>query len=740
MWRQIPYPPDLPEPPSSSEHPPIVLEGEHIRFIGDSRSGRGLQLEHRRTGTRFLAPRAPGVSFRLYTKDGLYLDGTAVETAPTLRVAPDSRSLTLLFDRPAWHGHSWPLRLELEVRLRGEDALEFQFEVEHLGGAPREVIIERVQYPVLSGVREFAGPATQLLLPFIGGERRPEPATRCYADFEYIYPNEAMSFMDLYSKQEGLYLASYDERFAWTVMRGRRLVRAVASQERASVPSLELLFETTPYLREGERFRSQPFVVAVHAGDWHSAADRYRDEWLQSWFRPPRTPSWVRELKGLVELFFEITDESGVHRYDAPTLLEYMRRCHAEMGLEVAHVCGYHEGGFDARYPLYEPLAWIGGAQGLRDFFVACRREQGWTSDIYMNARIMDIATRWWHETGRDWACVSKDGTVFTEYYNGRTFAIACPSIPDRIAFWCAKAETLLRLGAKGLQVDQPHTTAREDWEFEAHGHRTPFDHWGTGQMALFTALRERQRALDPESWSWGEAASDVFSQYFDISCLYSRYPDQRVFFGETDPSTRRWVDDVRGYGAPEVFRYVCPEIPLLQAPLLKLDQPDAMVARLNLMWIFSTIIYWPGLAVDHCLDRIPAEFRRYLARLWRLRHEHRDLLIHGRFVDDRGLTVSDPRVYAKRYVAPRATAVVAANRSLDERIEVEILLDLEEGETWRFQAASLEEEPVSWSHGGGGRVSLAIPANGAALVVWRREPLWGHCGTPCPTGPGEPA
>ncbi len=719
-WKQIPYPPDYRFETRAGADVELLRLGSLTLAI-DRATGRGVALDDEATATRFLVAHGAGVTFRLLSREGVWIDGAQCAAQSVTRAS--DAAVEVVYDRPRQCGVEFPVTLTLRYEMvepHGRPELHCSYRIEHHGG---DLIVERVQFPVLSGLDEFAGEATELVLPFIGGERRPAPTSGGWSDFEYVYPNEAMSWMLVHDGTRGLYLASEDPEFRWTVLRGR-VVRKRGPEH------LELLLETCPYLRSGEAATSQTFVLSAYAGTWHTAADRYR-AWLETWWKPPTMPDAVKELRALVELFFEMPHSDGsVERFEADQLFTYMTRCHAEMGLDIAHVCGYHEGGFDARYPLYQPLERIGGEDGLRAFLARCNAVEGWTTDIYINCRITDVNTDWWGEKGRAWACRGKDGVCTTEFYNGQYFTVACPGVAERRRFWSDAVDRLTRdYGSEGLQVDQPHTTARECWAFEEHGHRTPFDHWGQGYIEQFAEIRRQLTEREPRVWSWGEAASDVFSQYFDFSCCYVRYPDQKVAFGETDPATRDWVHDWRGYGMPEVFRYCCPEAPLLQAPAVVGDDVEALLKRLNIIFLYSAMLYWCSLSTGYDLDRSPQALREHLKRLWDARQDLRDTLIHGRFRDTVGLVARDESVLAKLYVSgpgrePGVT-VVAINRGEAEceatlGIRAAVALPDHAGAAWTWRehalAGDLRQEGV------GTEAVVRIPANRVAAVHFRPQ------------------
>lgn len=720
-WRQIPYPPDHPPPTPAND--PIILERSGLRLELDPLSGDLVALSAPGIGLDLL-PGDARITFRLMSHEHLWLEGSSAR--PTFVRTDDSERIEVVYERPERQGVIFPVRMTLRYEIGGGGQqpaeLVCSYVLEHLEvpEGSDAGIVERVHFPVVQGLPEIDGERTELLLPFIGGERRPAPLSGEWSPFEYIYPNEAMSWMLLHYGDRGLYMASEDPQFRWTVMRGRTIQKRTPAQ-------LELLFETCPNLRPGEVFTSQRFVLWPYAGTWHTAADRYR-AWLDTWWEPPTMPDEVREFRALVELFFEMPYADGrVVRRTADELFAYMSRCHEEMGLDVAHICGYHIGGFDAEYPLYEPLPEIGGADGLRAFAARCNAQEGWTTDIYINCRITDTETDWWAGKGREWACRARDGSIPTEYYNGRYFSVACPGIEERRRYWLEKIEEITRgYGVKGLQVDQPHTTARECWA-DDHDHRTPFDHWGSGFIDLFRRIRKQLTEAEPRIWSWGEAASDVFSQFFDWSCCYVRYPDQRVAFGETDPATRDWEHDWRGYGMPELFRYCCPEVPLLQAPRIAADHPEDLFERLNIMFLYSPMLYWPSLSVEYDLDKVPAEFRKYLRRLWDARELLRDTMIHGRFRDVRHLSVEGDEALAKLYLSgpdrPSAITVVLVNRSRSGGAEVRVQVDpdavgIGSNAPWRWREHAVDQP--ARQEGSGTVARVTIPPNRVAAVEFR--------------------
>lgn len=709
-WKQIPHPPDREPAPLGKER--IYLEGSEIRAGFDTATGRLVELVSKATGVSFLAPGSVGGTWRLYDTRGLWIEGACERPAHILVYKPTQ--IEFVYENPHQSGVTFPIRFAIMYRvdeLSGN--LYTMGRITHLGGPEA---IERVQFFVLSGLTEFAGPSTQLILPFIGGERRPAPLSGDWSDFEYIYPNEAMAWLAFCDGRESLYLQGCDGSYRWMTIRGR-----VARRRRP--PEYEIGFEYCGLLREGESVSLPGAAIDRIGGTWHEAAHRYR-EWLRGVYRPAEIPARAQNLRGLIEMMFAYRDADGrMIERDPEELYAYARRCQKELGLDVAHLCGYHEGGFDAHYPLYHRvLPSIGGEEGLKRFIRRCNETPGMTTDIYINCRLTDMDTEWWGGKGLEWACRSKDGTPFVEYYNHRYFTVACPSADKRRDFWLDQVDRFVRWGIQGIQIDQPHTTARECWELKEHAHSDPFEHWGQGSRLLFQLIRQRAQEIDPQVWLWGESASDAFSHFFDYSCIYARYPEARVYFGETDPATRDWVYDPRGFGMPEVFRYVCPEIRMLQCPRRILEDEGDAIESLNLIWTYGAIVYWPGNLIGYDLDRVPEGLRRHLKRIYDIRTAYPHILTRGIFRDTVGLQAAPETVYARLYITDRdrqGLAVAAINRDRGKAVEAEIAVDPEElGLSARWRWRWIERGAAGGGEEGKGLAAkVRIPANGVALV-----------------------
>jgi len=96
-----------------------------------------------------------------------------------------------------------------------------------------------------------------------------------------------LRFMDLWDKEAGFYLANYD----------RELYHTSYTCPNYDATSLAASWTRYVTVKPGGRFEGLQVCLGAHRGDWHWAADRYR-EWAQSWMSKPPNPPWTVECHG----------------------------------------------------------------------------------------------------------------------------------------------------------------------------------------------------------------------------------------------------------------------------------------------------------------------------------------------------------------------------------------------------------------------------------------------------------
>ena len=165
---------------------------------------------------------------------------------------------------------------------------EWKVRVENHGGETpqNDQRVYRIAFPVLEGLAIGQEHEDDFLArPYAQGELIPDPVS-----YSFTRPNQSntpiyiltyigwasMPWLDLYDKNGGLYLASYDPTFQQV---------DVESWPDRTAGTMMLDMRTYAFLEPGESWESQIFAVGIHEDDWHWAADRYR-EWAHAHHRP----------------------------------------------------------------------------------------------------------------------------------------------------------------------------------------------------------------------------------------------------------------------------------------------------------------------------------------------------------------------------------------------------------------------------------------------------------------------
>lgn len=256
----------------------------------------------------------------------------------------------------------------------------------------------------------------------------------------------AAEMVDLYGSDGGIVLFCNDQSF------GMRTLR-IETRGSAS-PGMNLGFEQPA---EGTQWQSKEYVLALHKGDWHEAADLYcaessENEKMQ---RSTRSPKWFQESAGLVAHYdFQYQNGEVVHYFDD---LPVLYKNALEQGVDTIMLAGWHDGGFDRGFPCYHASELLGGQENLRAGIQQIHQQGGHVL-FYINARLCNTAYSKFHTLVEHAAARTKDGQIVLEQYGTDDLTFACMS-PQKEAW----RETIVKaarylvhtIGADGLYLDQ---------------------------------------------------------------------------------------------------------------------------------------------------------------------------------------------------------------------------------------------------------------------------------------------
>ncbi len=579
--------------------------------------------------------------------------------------------------------------------------------------------IVEVACPLVRGFRLGAGSSDdRLILPnWQGGTEVSDPAHSGGGTVRYP-AGGAMAWLDLYEPRpaHGVYLASHDPTLLGSELRA-------AAQAEAG--TLALGVTRYVHLRPGRDWTSPAVVVGVHGGDWHTAADAYR-EYAQSWMKKPQPPEWVREADGWYGLVVSASS-SRVPFRRLPEFLKPMR----EMGTNTIQVWGQMTGGNNC-----DSLPYPNPVLGTLDEFKAAVREvQRWGAHITFY-----VSSQFWKVTWGDVAtlgdtprsllpptCPIWDWSEWRRYalrsYGGECSGdtrlaaaeqerygtpwlrtVPCPFTEAwakrHLYYWCV-SQYGESYGADGIYLDETCAASERICFAPDHGH---VDHgiWGASLARTMEQMVAGGRARNPE-WAFAmEGCGDAIGQFADMHLISPASARKRGLWG----ATKRF--------APEVFHYTFPDYILYDG--------------------VANGTY--GIAADDVVLRVHLQGNRYdsfsaqpAGRLIALRQRTKQLLYRARFMDNVGLASSDEAVEAKLSVLQDAANDVRIINLINPQARVGATVTVEVGEGGPLAGYSFDLEgqqgPLAVSREGT-RAVFTAPLSRAAtvLISTRCEPL----------------
>ncbi len=470
--------------------------------------------------------------------------------------------------------------------------------------------IRLVRYPVVDTpkVNRF----DTMLLSSNAGDVIRDPqvmiANRLGGRFSWRYPGEcAMQYMVFYNEARSYYVSAYsdgDECFDQMV--------------RTKGGALRMSLDWYPFLDNGGTWETPQCSISLLRGDWHSAADLYREH-MATKFRPPDLPKWMREdFHGWVQYGMKGGENTGNKFSQLPHIYkQYVQ----DIGLNTLHVFSWCVDGLDHHFPDRKPSPYLGTSEELTAAIDAIRA-MGGHIDLYTNGRSVDIDSVF-YRAGGDRALVrTEDGGMV---FDGVPTCMpkACPySKIYQDAMLDAFKLIVEKFHASGAQIDQVSCTPPIFCFDKSHGHRSPSSNWNFGVDTMLRRIHQYVKSKDPDFFIWIEGTNERFGQFYEVHQSHSESHD--------------WT---AGVSLPEQFRYTYPDF--LCTGLC--DTIDQLVQT-----------YGQGKAFDVRINRVfRPEIGALIKNLIKVRREESKYFLQGRFKDDAGLVYSGADVKCWRLDAP---------------------------------------------------------------------------------------
>jgi hypothetical protein len=455
-------------------------------------------------------------------------------------------------------------------------------------------------------------------------------------------------------------------------------------------------------------WESPTLAVGVHAGDWHWGADRYRS-WTKSWMVQPRIFRGVKEMiGGCGEIMIKDEKEQLINTYEDIVRIVEQKQWFANTGYFLA--AGWFNNGHE-----YRPIEDLGGEKALVKAIDQVH-SMGARINAYVNARLACIDTKTYKKYGKDWAVLTKAPGLgvteigFTELHedwnrsrhrehpSAKWFAVMCPAViawQDHLVAECVRI--IKEYHFDGLFLDQPGSYWAELCYNREHGHSNPATAWGPGYLDLFRRIREAVRQVKPDCVLFTEGMNDAYGQYLDYHMDKNPTWEPMKIHPEMETFVEMWrytLPDQITINYPRVYSY-----PPSQNRIYGENYHFVLGIREQSL-MQATFPRQSG-GEESPMEKVEqAKRQAVMGKIQRLWVKGGENLFYGRFVDNIGLSVSNPDVLAKVYLGKDGISIPIWNTTEEDaafRAIVELeALGLPKG--GRVEALSLDsDEPLPY-------------------------------------------
>lgn len=724
------YPAEMAKSERPQTPTPVRIENDAVALSFDQDAGNLLTAENKQSGMV--------VKFGELGTPILELDAVRYLQNPRFFRPEDVQTLTAGYDtfirlnkRKDAEGETLDIehRLEADLSVKlsitvPKEGVETQWRItldNPLTYEPsKALVVHRLRYPCFTDVPEDAcGGNPFVILPTLMGQKVPEPAKHLVGASPISYIGAAtMGWFDFYGANGGLYFKVGDiEPLPQTGL----LARSDPNTHR-----LTLAIERWPLAWMGDKWTPGPVGLAVHAGDWHKAADLYR-AWFRKTFKLYDPPQWLKDADGYVM--------SGGATYefaDFPRAIENAKA----IGLNYIQLWCEMTGGDISYHAFFFPNPYMGTEEDLKKA-IADMHKRGGHIGFYLNFitgdPLMGTFTRqpmneqkfpkdiprpapnYMEDNWIQQSIMSPAGSYSTwntfvpGYLDG--YWNQCPAAKkwtDYYYYWVIE-KWAKQYGADVWYLDScPVSLGYPCYAFD-HGHDKPAPE---GQNIINFYKRLRARA--PKGF-----------------CIMQEYSSDRLLQWSTHALGLPWHP---AFPHPEVVRYTLPEYPLFSGMCNGWERVSQ---------------FYPGEKVEFrdALERVFLIGNRYefgfsnrppdMVSQWEkkmvdLRRACRPEMNYGDFLDEIGLGPLPEGVYARlfRRSDKGRLAVTLLDRRKENRTPFNVTIDLgaaSVGSPKRVQLVTFDgEQTLPTPRIQGDRMEITVPVfpeRTAALLIEVEKP-----------------
>lgn len=491
-----------------------------------------------------------------------------------------------------------------------------------------------------------------------------------------------MQYITFAGKESGLWIGSPDEERA--AKKFEILYAASTKTLKASICH----FSCVP---PGSIWKKTLVEILPYRGDWHTAADYYRQR-CSGWMNAGRQkPDWVNDATGMfLVIMNQQKNRHAMWRYDQ--IGAKMTDDAFAQGFNMIGLFGWHKGGHDVNYPVFEPDELLGGREALKKG-IAAAQARGQKVCLYSNGQLIDDELTGVHKNKTEkLAVVNRDGSKPSEVWTifddieGHSFGRACLLSEEWCKIMLDLAKDANDLGADGILYDQIAVGGPMPCYSPNHGHPVPAMTHGASGAMLMRRVQDEMKKINPEFIVLTEGFNDASLD----SCSFYHSIGTGVYGTPALNEIRQWRDGEMSNGLfRPLFPYTWPEASLTIRNPIPLQHRRASNMACFLGLKNEVEVRFPADVETLSTGRLPAMSRykqdhlspsrvntlklaefagrntlndmTYTKMMNDFRLKYRDLLLAGRFRDTVGF-ISSGKVLAAAFEAKNRFGVLVWN------------------------------------------------------------------------------
>lgn len=601
------------------------IENEQICFSVDE-NGQALELYNKTQGINYLRPHD---LWRLIVQDEQCLEIEVIPGDSPAKITIKDEQLTIHHTDIKERFSNKSLDIELTVSIKlVEDELKTGISItnKHAGA-----IVKEVHFPLLAIEEESI---KGVVTTYTGGQYFKDVKAKimeAHTQFKGIdqyyirdvncYPTNAMNCMLLDRKQEGLYFACHDRTFEMTA----HILELDHNRD------FNMTMARFPYLKSGNTYNFDNFILSPYCGDWRTAADKYRN-WANCWYRPSEPPKFIKESNGWQRIIMKTQYGRILFPYDD---LQKAFEDVQSTGIDSLFLFGWHTHGMDNGYPDYSFDESQGGMERLKQSIKAIQAKNGKiilyfngqlidrTSDFFNNGSGEAISTKLTNGES-ELHCYSFPGPGITAAKFGNcSFATACPSSEEWLQILKNCIDMAIDLEVDSVFFDQIGGMAYPCCD-PAHGHPVPYVGINDARMHQLTELRNYLKERRPEMGLGIEWLSDVTAQHVDFVHIWGN-------IAETTLDKMENHTKPHSISFQEFYRYTFPQTIVSNREIRTDEDIERRVNTMLLKGCCSDV------EIYRCQDTIAEtpHYQEYLTQANAFRDKFKDILSYGKFLSD---------------------------------------------------------------------------------------------------------